>query len=145
MTSTDTDSTDSVLTAGCGCGAVRFTVAQKPDAAAYCHCTRCQKRTGTAAQASVRVPAGSVAVTDGAELLGAWTPPGGLAKEFCRECGSHLFGRDADDGEIHVVRMAAFDSDPGVRPMAHQFVADAPAWEPIPDDGLPRFDAAIPG
>jgi hypothetical protein len=35
--------------------------------------------------------------------------------------------------------MGTFDSDPGVRPSYHQFVAYAAAWEPIPDDGLERF------
>jgi hypothetical protein len=28
--------------------------------------------------------------------------------------------------------------DPGIRPQVRQFVAYAAAWEPIPDDGLPR-------
>src|SRR5262249_59768497 len=36
------------------------------------------------------------------------------------------------------VRMGAFDADPGIRPGVRQFVAYAVAWEPIPDDGLPR-------
>jgi hypothetical protein len=139
-----TTSDSPALTGSCGCGAVRFTVSQAPDAAAYCHCTRCQKRTGTAAQASARVTPGSVTITEGAEHLGDWTPPGGLAKAFCRQCGSHLFGRDLETGEIHVVRMAAFDQDPGVRPVAHQFVAYAAGWEPIADDGLLRFDEGIP-
>ena len=35
--------------------------------------------------------------------------------------------------------MGAFDDDPGIRPSVRQFVADAAPWEPIPDDGLPRF------
>jgi hypothetical protein len=34
--------------------------------------------------------------------------------------------------------MGTFDRDPGIRPSARQFVADAAPWEPIPDDGLPR-------
>ena len=37
------------------------------------------------------------------------------------------------------VRLGAFDEDPGIRPTVHQFVAYAAAWEPIPDDGLPRY------
>ncbi len=140
MTESDASPT---LTGSCGCGAVRFTVSEPPDAAAYCHCTRCQKRTGTAAQASARVTPGTVTITQGEDRLGAWTPPGGLAKAFCRECGSHLFGREPDTGEITVVRMAAVDGDPGVRPMARQFVAYAAPWETIPDDGLPRFSEAV--
>jgi hypothetical protein len=38
------------------------------------------------------------------------------------------------------IRMSAFDTDPGVRPSNRQFVAYAANWEPIPDDGLERFD-----
>jgi hypothetical protein len=34
------------LTGGCGCGAVRFEVRAPLGAALYCHCTRCQRRTG---------------------------------------------------------------------------------------------------
>jgi hypothetical protein len=37
------------------------------------------------------------------------------------------------------VRLGAFDQDPGVRPSARQFTAYAAVWEPIPEDGLPRF------
>jgi hypothetical protein len=132
------------LTGSCGCGAVRFSVSEPPSAAAYCHCTRCQKRTGTGAQASARVTPGSVTITQGAEHLGSWTLVDGLSKVFCRECGSHVFASDPETGDVRVVRMTAFDGDPGVRPMAHQYVAYAPVWEPIPDDGLPRFDEAIP-
>jgi hypothetical protein len=139
-----TTSDSPTLTGSCACGSIRFTVSEPPNAAAYCHCTRCQKRTGTAAQASARVAPGSVTITQGEEHLGDWTPPGGLAKAFCRECGSHLFGREPESGVIHVVRMSAFDSDPGVRPVARQFLAYAAEWEPVPDDGLVRFDEAIP-
>jgi hypothetical protein len=139
-----TPSSSPALTGGCGCGAVRFALSEPAMAAAYCHCTRCQKRTGTGSQASARVAPGSVTITQGAEHLGAWTLHDGLAKTFCRRCGSHLFAVDRETAEVRVVRMAAFDGDPGVRPAAHQFVADAPEWETLPDDGLPRFDAAIP-
>jgi hypothetical protein len=43
------------------------------------------------------------------------------------------------------VRLGAFDSDPGVRPSFRQFVAYAAAWEPIPDDGLERYDESRGG
>jgi len=40
------------------------------------------------------------------------------------------------------VRLGAVDGDPGVRPAYRQHVASASAWEPLPDDGLPRFPGA---
>jgi hypothetical protein len=132
------------LTGSCGCGAVRFEIAEPLVAAAWCHCTRCQKRTGTASQASAKVVPGSVTVLTGEERLRDWTPSGGLAKTFCEECGSHVFAREPESGRIVFVRMAAVDGDPGVRPAAHQFVAYAAPWEELPEDGLPRFDERIP-
>jgi hypothetical protein len=132
------------LSGSCGCGAVRFEISEPLVTALYCHCTRCQKRTGTAAQASARAAPGSVTVTAGEEHLRDWRPPGGMAKTFCAQCGSHLFARDASTGAIGAVRMAAIDGDPGIRPEYRQFVAYAAAWEPIPDDGLPRHDERAP-
>jgi hypothetical protein len=37
------------------------------------------------------------------------------------------------------VRLGPVDGDPGVRPRWRQWLESAPGWEPIPDDGLPRF------
>ena len=48
------------------------------------------------------------------------------------------------DPSIVGVRMGAFDEDPGVRPSYRQYVAYAAAWEPIPDDGLPRYPERRP-
>ena len=133
------------LTGGCGCGAVRFEVDAPLVGAAYCHCTRCQHRSGTGMQASARATPGSVHVVAGAEHLTTWLLADGLGKVFCDTCGSALFATAREGGEIVIVRMAAFDGDPGVRPGAHQFVAYAAPWEPVPDDGLPRFDERMPG
>lgn len=133
------------LTGHCGCGAVQFEISQPLTGSAYCHCTRCQRRSGTAVQASARIVPGSLTVLQGEEHLRDWTPPGGLGKTFCGECGSALFARDPETHEIAIVRLGAIDGDPGIRPQAHQFVAYAAPWEPIADDGLPRFDERIPG
>ena len=135
---------DLPLTGSCGCGAVRFELGSAPLSAIYCHCTRCQRRSGTAASVSARIEPGSLKLLMGEEHLRAWSPPGGLEKVFCSECGSALFARHPHGGEVAAVRMGAFDDDPGVRPSAHQFVAYAAPWQAIPDDGLPRFDERRP-
>ena len=47
-----------------------------------------------------------------------------------------------DDPDTTIgIRLGTFDGDPGIRPQKRNHVASAVAWEPIPDDGLPRFDA----
>jgi len=126
------------LRGGCGCGAVRFEVTAPLESAKYCHCTRCQRRSGTAASASARPRPGSFRVVSGEERLRAWRPDGGAEKWFCGDCGSALFSRDPNNPERIGIRLGAFDSDPQIRPSMRQFVAYAAPWEPIPDDGLPR-------
>jgi hypothetical protein len=132
------------LTGGCLCGEVRFTLATPPNGAGYCHCTRCQRRTGTASSAQAYVD-GEACDVSGAERVVWWRhPDGGFEKGFCGACGAHLFSRNPDDHATLTVRMGAFDADPGVRPSLRQFVAYAAPWEAIPDDGLPRHDERRP-
>jgi hypothetical protein len=135
---------DTKLTGGCGCGAVRFEITEPLVSARYCHCTRCQHRTGTAASASAATVPGSFRIVQGEELTRAWKPEGGAEKWFCGECGSALFTRHPAEPDQIGVRLGAIDGDPGVRPSLHQFVAYAAPWEPIPDDGLPRYPEARP-
>jgi hypothetical protein len=133
------------LTGGCGCGAVRFEVTEPPLGAIYCHCTRCQRRTGGGSSVSAGVPRGSVRIVHGEDRIRRWAPPGGSPKAFCGECGSALWAEHRDGSGIpRAVRMGVFDEDPGVRPSAHQFTAYAASWEPIPDDGLPRHPERAP-
>ena len=128
-----------LLTGGCNCGAVHFEVNAPLVSSVYCHCTRCQRRTGTAASANARVEPGSFRVVEGEDRLRAWKPESGAQKWFCGDCGSALFTRSPDDPEQVGVRLGTFDSDPGIRPDARQYVAYAASWEEIPDDGLPRY------
>ena len=126
------------LTGGCLCGRVRYEISEPFVSANYCHCTRCQRRSGTAASANGAVAEGAFRIVAGEELVRCWRPEAGFEKCFCSECGSALFSRSPAGDEI-AVRLGTVDGDPGIRPQRHQFVAYAAVWEPIPDDGLPRF------
>jgi hypothetical protein len=135
---------DLPLTGGCLCGGVRFEVTEPPVSAVYCHCTRCQRRTGTAAAVSARLAPGSLRILSGEELVASYVPEDGFAKDFCSACGGALWSRHPEDPNIVGVRLGAFDGDPGIRPSARQFVAYAAPWEAIPDDGLPRYPERRP-
>jgi hypothetical protein len=133
------------MTGGCLCGKVRYEITAPLVVAAYCHCTRCQRRTGSAAEASARIAPGSLRVLSGQELIKAWRPPAGFADLFCSNCGGPLWCQSLTDPEVISVRLGTIDGDPGIRPTARAYVAYAAAWEPIPDDGLPRFPEARQG
>jgi hypothetical protein len=133
------DGVSPAFTGGCLCGAVRYEVTAPFASAGYCHCRRCQRRTGTAASANGRTEPGSFRVTAGAELLRAFRPETGFEKWFCGECGSALFSRSPTDADEVGVRLGTLDSDPGVRPSYRQFTDYAAVWEEIPEDGLTRY------
>jgi hypothetical protein len=137
--------TEPHLSGGCLCGAVRYEITGPLGPASYCHCTRCQRRTGGAASAQARFDGSALTITTGEERLRAYRPDPGFEKLFCADCGSQLFSRNPADATQMSVRLGSFDADPGVRPSWRQFVAYAAPWEPIPDDGLPRFDESKPG
>ena len=132
------------LTGGCLCGAVRFEVTEPLVSSGYCHCTRCQRRTGTAASPGARIAPGSLRVLTGEEHIRAYEPEDGFAKVFCTACGSSLWSRSQEDPDVYSIRLGAFDDDPGIRPTYRQFVAYAAPWESIPDDGLERFPESKP-
>jgi hypothetical protein len=138
------EQTDYSVQGGCLCGAVRFELTVPPISAGYCHCTRCQRRTGTGFSCSAFIDRAALRWLQGEDLIKGWLPPtDGAEKCFCGECGAHLFSRTRDGLRVGI-RMGAFDTDPGVRPSTRQFVGNAASWEPIPDDGLPRFEGRRP-
>ena len=126
----------------CLCGGVRYAVTAPFLRANYCHCSRCRKHTGAAASTQGRVPREGFTLLAGAGLLRVYQPEQGMVKAFCTTCGSSLFGGTWPDGPEVSIRLGTLDDDPGIVPQFHTFVADAPAWLAVPDDGLPRYDAA---
>jgi hypothetical protein len=123
---------------------VRYEVTAPLLGASYCHCRRCQRRTGTASSSSAWPASGSFRIIAGEERLKAWRPSDGWEKWFCGDCGSAMFSRNPDGPQQIGIRMGTFDGDPGVRPRYRQFVSSAAPWEAIPDDGLPRYPEWAP-
>ena len=62
------------LTGRCNCGAVTYEVTAPLTGASYCHCKRCQRRSGAAASANARIAPGSFQIVSGEAALRAWTP-----------------------------------------------------------------------
>jgi hypothetical protein len=133
------------LTGGCNCGAVRFEIDAPLLGAVYCHCKRCQRRTGAAAAPSAGCRPGTFRIVSGESSVRRWNAGDGNDKAFCGVCGSALFSQNPQNPEIILVRMGSFDGDPGVRPGGRVHVDSAAAWEPIPDDGLTRFPGGVGG
>ena len=135
---------DLPLKGRCMCGEVRYEVSEPLLGALYCHCHRCQRRSGSAFSTTALTAPGSLRVVAGEENLRTWDPgDGGYLKSFCVLCGSHPFTTNPEKPEVVAVRMGTLEGDPGVTLGAHQFCDDAAPWGPRIEDGLPRFPQRI--
>ena len=76
------------LTGRCLCGGVRFELTEPAPAAGYCHCSRCQRRTGTAVSARARIDGRTFRLLRGADRVTAWRhPDGGFESVFAVSAG----------------------------------------------------------
>jgi hypothetical protein len=75
----------------------------------------------------------------GEELVSEYAPGDGWPKCFCSVCGSALWSKYPDTGDVGSVRLGLFDPGHGIRPVWRTFVDYACEWEPIPEDGLERY------
>ena len=96
--------TELPLTGGCNCGAVRYEVTAPLLKASYCHCKRCQRRTGTAVSASAHPAEGTFRIVAGEDrlrsLIASARGPEGLAHALDKALGT------AWDAELEPYRYA---------------------------------------
>jgi len=112
---------------GCLCGAIRYTVRAEPLTIYACHCTDCQRRTGSAFALSMVVPRNAVALEKGATRDYRVTMPDGRIKtgKSCPDCGGRLWGEPVKAPEIAIVQPGTLDDTSWVRPIAHIWTRSA--------------------
>src|SRR5436305_13885209 len=79
-------------TGGCLCGAVRYESEGEPVFSLQCHCRDCQRSSGTAYIAAIRVPAAGFRTTQGApkRYLGKAASGNEIIRAFRGDCASPL-------------------------------------------------------
>ncbi|SIP90286.1 GFA family protein [Marinobacterium stanieri] len=114
-----------MLKGECNCGAVQFSI-QGPLPGLYqCHCSLCQKQSGTASNAGTLVECEYFRWESGAEFIKQWQKPSGFSSHFCRECGSPVPNRFKDYMWVPVGLMSGITTPV----VAHICVEDTPAWD----------------
>ncbi len=80
------------LAGSCLCGSVTFEVTPPFTAFSYCHCTRCQKASGSAHAANAFVPAAQFKWRAGEAQVKRYdhAPAQRFAVWFCEKCGSRV-------------------------------------------------------
>lgn len=134
--------TSKTLEGGCGCGAVRYRLTDEPFIVHNCHCTVCQRQTGTGSAVNAFIE------TDRLEHLSGElkeydfpTPSGGTQTVVrCAECGTPLWSHYPRLGrKTAAVRVGTLDDPSAAPPDVAIYVAYRPSWAPLPE-GVPAFD-----
>jgi hypothetical protein len=109
----------------------------------HCHCARCRKAHGAAFATYVMCTPDAFRLTRGRDEIVRWESTPGFFRPFCGTCGSVVPDGAPAQGLVGVPA-GPFDDDPGVRPVAHIFVASKAPWFEIHGDTL-QFDQYPPG
>ena len=133
------------LTGGCLCGAIRYESAGEPGFTLLCHCRDCQRQSGSAYAAGLRVAASGFRVTQGEPKFYIKTADSGneITRAFCRDCGSMLFLRVSARPDLVAIRVGTLDDSSGFRPAADIFVKSAQPWDYM-NPGLPKYQTYPP-
>ena len=126
------------LEGGCQCGSVRYRLEGKPAGLAVCHCTECQRQSGSAFGMSLAVPKDSFRLLSGELKTFSVLCDSGRNKEcaFCPDCGTRIYHQ----GEAGMsLKAGTLDDTSGLEPGAHYWTASKQPWTPIPD-GARCFD-----
>jgi hypothetical protein len=129
------------LEGGCACGAVRYRLAAAPMFVNCCHCTWCQRETGSAFVIN------AIIETDRVELLAGATdavvtPSESGAPQIihrCPACHVALWSHYGGRTKAAFVRAGTLDKPNPIKPDAHIFTRSKLPWVSL-DGGAPAFE-----
>ncbi|MGE0484935.1 MAG: GFA family protein [Gammaproteobacteria bacterium] len=114
---------------GCVCGKARYSIAVEPATVYACHCTDCQKRSGSAFGLAAIVPEPTFRLETGATHR--WERKMATATYVwfrCSECGTNLYGTKEGVPEIVALWPGTLDDPSSIKPQAHFWVRSAQPW-----------------
>jgi hypothetical protein len=123
---------DEITEGGCQCGAVRYRLKGKPLDLVVCHCTECQRQSGSAFGMSLAVRAAAFELL--ADELKSFTVrcDSGRIKTctFCGTCGTRIYHQTDPHGMS--IKAGTLDDTSRLLPTAHYWTKRKQCWVVIP-------------
>jgi hypothetical protein len=133
-----------VIEGGCTCRAVRYRMLSKPLFVHCCHCTWCQRETGTAFALNAMIEADRVELLQGdVEAIDTPSNSGkGQKISRCPKCRIAVWSNYAGAGEaIRFIRVGTLDEPARFAPDIHIYTSTKLPWVVLPPDrpAVPEF------
>lgn len=112
----------------CLCGEVKFECENRFNQFHLCHCTQCQKITGSAHVSNLFTDPENISWISGKESIKRYDVPGRtISSSFCGSCGSPV-PYVSKSGKALVVPAGSLDAAPNISPQDHIFWAERTSW-----------------
>jgi len=116
---------------GCRCGQVRLKISAKPLLTMACHCTGCQRMTGSAYSLSAAIPSDGFEVTQGEPVIGGLHGDA-IHHYFCPHCMSWMFTKlDGVDWFVNL-RATMLDDPSWFTPFIETWTSEKLPWVTTP-------------
>lgn len=117
-------------TGGCLCGNIRYTLKAEPAATVVCHCSHCQKVSGSAFSTNFAVKRDDIVFSGGplASYDDKADSGNTLKRSFCPKCGSSLMSESSGRPGMAVLKVGTLDDVSSVKPGAQIWTASAQPW-----------------
>ena len=132
-------SDESVPEGGCTCGAVRYRLKARPIIVHCCHCTWCQRETGSAFAVNAVIEATQVELTKGKPERTVLPSASGKGQAVwrCANCGVTVWSNYPQAGpNIHFIRVGTLDKPSRIQPDIHIYTSSKQPWVILPE-GIP--------
>ena len=117
------------VSGSCHCGSIRYTAQVDPEQVTICHCTDCQRLSGSAYRASVPA-ARETFVLEGTPKTYIKTADSGTRRKhaFCPECGAPVYSSAVTDPPAYSLRIGCLDQRSQLPPKRQIWCKSSLSW-----------------
>lgn len=114
----------------CHCGEIVYEAEIDPAHVSICHCTDCQRLTGTAYRVSVPAKASELRFLEGTPKIYVKTAESGRqrAQAFCGTCGTPIYASDTEAPSVFNLRTGALAERAELKPSRQIWCRSALDW-----------------
>ncbi|MEZ5794603.1 GFA family protein [Albidovulum sp.] len=112
---------------GCRCGGLRFRVTRQPIVTSACHCTGCQRMSGSAFSTTAMIPLDGFAVIAGTPVIGGLKGPD-IHHHHCPDCHGWVFTTFDEARPFVNLRAVMLDDTAWFAPFIETYVSEKLPW-----------------
>ncbi|MFT3835977.1 MAG: GFA family protein [Myxococcaceae bacterium] len=124
------------LEGGCSCGEVRYRLTTEPMIVHCCHCTLCQRQTGSAFVINALIESSRVELLGKEPVAVSMPTESGRPHDIyrCAKCEIAVWSDYGKRPYLRFMRVATLDTPHAIQPDVHIFFRSKVPWVRVPDD-----------